>query len=88
MAPGAGVSGYGEGVGGVSVASVSTVDVGGAGKEVTDTLQAERTPPNVQTIKHNLKFIQNVSFSPIQTVERHGTFQTIYPRYSTIVASP
>jgi hypothetical protein len=69
IAGGAGVSGYG--VGGISVSSSSTVDAGGAGKEVTDMLQPERTTANVQTIKLNLKFIQNVSFSPIQTMQRH-----------------
>src|SRR5688572_28678630 len=78
MAGGAGVSG--NGVGGISVAfATSSVGTGAveSGKEVTDMLQSETTRPNAQRIKLHLKFTQKVSFSSIQTIQRHRTFQKI-----------
>jgi hypothetical protein len=72
MVGGAGVSG--KGVGGISVAaSVAFSPCDGdadGGKEVTDILQLQSTHVNAQIIKVDLKFIQNVSFSPIQTTQR------------------
>jgi hypothetical protein len=52
----------------------STGCCGKVGREVTEILQPAST--NVQTIKHNLNFIQNVSFRNIVTIKSRESSKT------------